>query len=1836
MLRNHRDMRKNRVFVKYEVDIDQYGNTLEKSPHKLLFTTNIFLLSRLLLLTLIKFLSVKELLTLNLLNKRFRFVFKEIPLRLDYLEKIVDPKYVTTIEKKIKFSDGTVTARWMVTGILADRSPTKIFSYVNAANLVRLGIRSNQFTTLKNISSKCINLQRLELLHCTEVISLYGISNLKNLESLIVIGTPKLNSIDGIDELKRLRVLHLQGCTSLKQIEPVSSATTLQKLYIHTCNVTDFSPITKLIFLERISFEHCPKLTNLNFLPKNRNIKRLDISTCTNLVNVSWLKENCDTMADIIIQNCPKLLSLPTLERAHFLVNLVIRNSSVTHLPCVKNSLKLNYLNLEECKLICNFQKSISKLLKLEKIVLNECTSLTVEDANIFLSCKSLFLFEVKNCPCSFLAALFKTDNILITASVKLALRKRFLEQPYNKINSGEALSFINSFLDINDKDEALVIKHLVSIKSLINEFPPLAHGVVNSKYLLTIILGKILSAQTITKGIQCRIDFMVKLIEVEILTVQVIDSSMFKDLLGNINLKSEDMVMSSLDLCAEFLHAIKLNLFIENEYASNKNSKNQSRVKWKLDPLVLLSLLSESLTVIEESHILNYALEKLKFSSSVEVSDSIIHFFRWYFEMTKILNNIVELRSNLRKRATKNKNVVLEKIEVDNSLVETLLPISYKIAQEKESSLSLNAVTLFILLLQLNKTLGQSTLLANVIQTEHLVGKIYSHALKSLAVARNNVRLKEETKLTINIGNILVNNLPTSCMMNLLQGEPKSLKLIITLLETNRELLQACIKEENNPVNFKCIEDQDKKSFIFYINELISTLVPFAASEKLLNKSFELAENLPGVIASLIHTASDQLEVFDSSLNVILLMCKTSPVFCAKVQYLYSNSNIVIALKLFINSKADQRPRIVKSFQQKKLGLRLLLVLSESNTFCTKFLDHTGEEMINFVNQFNRFVCQESKSRFFQEFEAIKCSARFIAILATTETNTESKIKILLANFLLPLCKILRKLTSEKSRQRKFKEIRDAEKAHIAEEERLSKPKNDRDNTKNPLEFILTFTGLVVPNRQTTYQDNAQKMSRFLFSEPIVDNKENSEDPQWVSEGNWMFRIIYFLASFFGYKNTYIAFEILSEDTVESLFWCLSYKKRVKYKNENEWNVCYLVEAGAMLLLSRVIDLTISLQGKKTINVKGLVAQKPRRQVKTTPIEPTRSETNPLQMISRIFGNNAGDLFLNRRAEAAKEVEQQNKARAAMVRLLLNKKRQIDHVNKVAHRLKTRPDSFGTTKTNEVKPFQMSKRQRIFLKSLYHNVMSQTKNLSDVIYVLENGPIQIYTVSSFLLFSSMLFLSNFQNEKLLPILIKKHVNLISILQLKCIAVIGQEEVAVRFAYRLLENDDLSFYHFFKGFIDQATLKTTSNSRRNKILSYLVQLVAGDSAKAVSLKLILQAKNDSSWEVPAKLGSYIAQSELPFTATSIHTIEKILTVLNIFILSPLSLLKVSRKDAFFKIFVNLLFIKEDFMPCAKHVLRILSGIIELDYTTDEAKLLGKLLLRNGLLDALNNWKSGDSFKALKETSDYHLKLGATAISVALDSGELLDAKTFAGVQKILLDWLFDENRFSKSVPAKILIKLDGKYLHDQDFAEKDFQEYDTFCDAVKLKEYTKTLFLEENDIILEQTRGLPQTLRIMQNYTVEFKSTLSTVNLANNPKLFNEYAVYIEIEVLEAKSFANRQSVLTLGVFDETFLKGYLAGTFLYGVGNSPGSCGTVLTSFQSRDVLGLLIFRRSKQLQIYMNGKEYGREDVTLNMNTIYPAITGKNITLNINLGQRPFCFNKPKWKSYLECSRI
>jgi len=303
----------------------------------------------------------------------------------------------------------------------------------------------------------------------------------------------------------------------------------------------------------------------------------------------------------------------------------------------------------------------------------------------------------------------------------------------------------------------------------------------------------------------------------------------------------------------------------------------------------------------------------------------------------------------------------------------------------------------------------------------------------------------------------------------------------------------------------------------------------------------------------------------------------------------------------------------------------------------------------------------------------------------------------------------------------------------------------------------------------------------------------------------------------------------------------------------------------------------------------------------------------------------------------------------------------------------------------------------------------------------------------------------------------------------------------------------------------------------------------------------------------------------------------------------------------------------------------------------ELRLLAEVLVYDhNFLEVLKKWSVADEqdyqdFQEIRLLADIEI-MSLNLILRLSDTSVLSEVDLENVILPQLIKTLMD-NPSQKF--AALIMRLNSRAFQNEDFDMilDRFLEYDIFKESIQAEKETIARQKDDGDVVFNRIRGLPQEASCSRKYEIIFGDTLTTAAVKSEKVLCHPLTkLYFEVEILHTKG------ELSIGWISSDFEEGVLAGELKYGIGDdteswawrSRGDLGVnVILSrpWKANDVVGVLADTEKGCIRFSLNGRfdpgaVFEVEDTTV-IQTLLPAISGKRAECQFNLGSTPFKFS-------------
>lgn len=1850
------------------------------------------------------FLSIKETVGTTTVSKSVRIGLRDCPLRFDLLATVTALSHVERCQAPVEFPDGVIQPAWHVGGVIVSvANPADLFALLDAKRLVQVGFANPELVRIDALA-ECENVEKIEFHNCLQLEDISPLAGLRKLKSAYFMKNEKLADISPLTGIPSLEDVNFFQCENIENLSPISGCRNIKRLSLtQNKKIMDFSPLQALENLERIDLSRNEHLETLDCLPDVQSVTYLVLIGCENLKDISWVENHAESLQKVRLMACPRVEDISPLKNAYLLNSLIIAQCPVASFEALDSMYNLEEFVVDNCLFAKNMVNLFKSMENVEKIVLKDCMLFSREDALALNGCRKIYVFEASTCRAAFLGELMKSKNIVLREGAIAALKAFFQTARMSNIQFALAKEFVDTLLlscklSTKDKDEVLLTLDLLQeLQKMAYEVRGIATGVLKSNSFPMLL--EAMNPDTpvkIPEPVRKRVMGLFHAVfSSELQSIEKVyeDPVFLLNFIAKIRGKRDalldledptspkiynDEAMIAVNIIAVLIANVKRAIF---EDAPQPDHPDLTRSK--LPEIRIFQVIVQILQTIEESEV----LEDLSDIISLEYPQkqhqgAAYKVFNELTEMVIFYNEVVARRSEF--VPTKNADFVMEHLQLP-SILDDVLPLVLKSLPEMDIGVKITASSWLIRLLKEKGEPAKQTLLEEKDAVMKILNDVFIFSVSAvLARFKDNSDIPIETVTNlINTGCELIQLVPPEIFPELLNPDNKleSVRVIVHLIEIHTDILGDFIKTENIavPMFMKYQENPEKQRYIKHVIALFDALMVVANELDACPLLVQCSDKTPGVIATLLHLATDELSLFEKAINALLHLSNASETFKSKLQYLYTNSDIAVAFKLFMDPPPQYRPRVAKSFAQKELGLKLLSLLLDSQNFRTKFLDCGGKERNAFIEQFHRFVYKVEASEGREDFEGLKLCGEIVGKLIGAEISSPAKVKSLIVHFVKPVVDDLKALEDPAKAEQFMKQEDEAKEFDVTS----ALPRSERDpeqNANNPLQAIFSqLLGSPGGDRRPP-ANNASSVAEevFGFSRPNTDTDEapRPESPPQLDFGtlfgslftdfnpnpqprvaevepvvdvpvressqketlSWAFRCSLFLSHVFSSSSGFLAMGVLDQEVLDVVIrWSQTSGNMfddVDAENDQFPNLprrATLVKASATRLISVVLNELLNSAGKKMLRVEGMTVDADFQDQNDAEFEQVAADA-PAR--PNIF-----NLFQATNTRATEQLEQQKRAAAAEVRVILNKQRQLNYVKKLAKKL----NSTESKETRKVKKKELSSKAKKRIDEIYERLAlgdNSEDTLGHCVDLLENCPVDFGLVSAFALISGLCRVSAMKKDEFLVDLMGEKPELLEIIDNKFL-LLESENHASQFLEILIDNNPdlavqvlmglLSNYH------DPNLKNEEAGRKRLGISKLLLGLFSGKSEIAKKLRSVFE--ND--WSIAANVTTFLPliRDQTAETETSLNLLKVLSFLVKDLPNNFIDLVEAGGSKLFLTYLVEQLGSSSN--DVAQTAISILGDTFESEKINEEDNgvlaVISKKILDAGILEMLQCWREvNGSRKLADQLTSWEKHVGLTIIGVAIASGnpDVLDSEKDVVVPTLIE--LLVENPTPKLANLLVNLDKDGFGGDAPEALYTALERYESFIQAMEREKAVQERQSSDNDVVMKRVRGLPQEVVVGRKYNFKFGKSLSTVAVTMSEEIpaLQKVPTYFEVEIVPGSDFVSG----SVGVVGKSFGHGPFAGTLAEGVNEDGESCGLELSDDDKNTVIGVVLKPSKKKIVFKKNGRKAkvvqdDNKVVSLFSDGFLPAVSGKGFKCRVNLGQHPFKYSPPsKAKSYLQ----
>ncbi|KAM5546335.1 hypothetical protein ABKV19_002546 [Rosa sericea] len=229
------------------------------------------------------------------------------------------------------------------------------------------------------------NLKELNLIDCTSLKKLPDLSEIPNLEELDLRGCASLKTLPDLSGIPNLKKLKLSGCTSLKELPDLSGIPNLKKLKLSGCtSLKELPDLSGIPNLKKLNLSGCTSLKKLPDLSGIPNLKELKLYECSGLVEVPDSVGLLDKLVTLDVRGCSNLIKFPRKIYCKSLEIIYISDCKLEEFSEVGEEMGSvrSLILISTC--IKELHPSITRLIRLEELDLEDCQNLTTLPYNIY------------------------------------------------------------------------------------------------------------------------------------------------------------------------------------------------------------------------------------------------------------------------------------------------------------------------------------------------------------------------------------------------------------------------------------------------------------------------------------------------------------------------------------------------------------------------------------------------------------------------------------------------------------------------------------------------------------------------------------------------------------------------------------------------------------------------------------------------------------------------------------------------------------------------------------------------------------------------------------------------------------------------------------------------------------------------------------------------------------------------------------------------------------------------------------------------------------------------------------------------------------------------------------------------------------------------------------------------------------------------------------------------------------------------------------------------------------------------------------------------------------
>ncbi|GBG32890.1 ATP-dependent RNA helicase Ddx1 [Hondaea fermentalgiana] len=413
------------------------------------------------------FLSVRQHVGLAQVSRALLETVREVPLRLDYSKRVVDPQLLESV-----FGPRSRNSRatsWRVAGLYSSISDLRtLFNVIDPGDLEFIGLVNPRVRSLEPMRA-CTKLLRFELHGCESALSLEPLLDLApTLRGLSLLACRQIEDVSIAEHLPELRMLSIFRSSRIKNLPEFARSSQLEFLSAGECaDLASMDPIRSLNHLRVLDLSHVRSVTSLEHLRSASQLRVLILDRCVNLTSLQGL-ECCNALEVLRLNFISELPSLCGLEHCPNLTSLELTGlRNIEDLSPLAECEKLEDLLLLKCSKVVSLGPLRSLTRSMRRLIVSGCQRLQSEDdAGVIEACTRLIVFECAACHPGLLISLMNCTRPTILAAAERELPV-LSQYDFETAALPEVKRRLSADANANDKRAALRVIQACSANNL-------------------------------------------------------------------------------------------------------------------------------------------------------------------------------------------------------------------------------------------------------------------------------------------------------------------------------------------------------------------------------------------------------------------------------------------------------------------------------------------------------------------------------------------------------------------------------------------------------------------------------------------------------------------------------------------------------------------------------------------------------------------------------------------------------------------------------------------------------------------------------------------------------------------------------------------------------------------------------------------------------------------------------------------------------------------------------------------------------------------------------------------------------------------------------------------------------------------------------------------------------------------------------------------------------------------------------------------------------------------------------------------------------------------------